>query len=72
MHAVELNKVAAADARSIIVLNEAEGEAEKADAAVLRIILTLINVVSDKYEGHIVAELQDVVTITCELLFANH
>jgi len=58
MIAADLGLVAVNAARSVIVLCDAEGESEKADAVVLRVVLTLCTELTYG-EAHIVAEIRD-------------
>ncbi|KDO16036.1 hypothetical protein SPRG_18429, partial [Saprolegnia parasitica CBS 223.65] len=54
---VDLKKVSAHTARSIVIMATV-GDADKSDAAVLRIILSLLGL--DSLRGHIVAEVRDI------------
>merc|ERR1711977_641397 len=60
MLASDLAKVATNRARSIIILADADGEPEKADAAVLRTVVSLGACLTDSSEAHIVSEIRDI------------
>jgi len=53
----DLRKVSASTAKSIVVLCDDEGSAERADAAVLRVIMNLSAMINPN--SHVVAELRD-------------
>lgn len=55
----ELSKVSAAAARSIVVLADNASDADKSDAKVLRIILSIVGMKVPP-QGHVVAELRDI------------
>jgi len=56
----DLMKVAAPSARNVIVLCEDEGNASRADSAVLRVVLSLTSLLTAASEAHIVAEIRDI------------
>lgn len=60
MLASDLTKVATNQSRSIIILADADGEPEKADAAVLRTVVSLGACLTAACEAHIVSEIRDI------------
>jgi len=61
MVASDLQKVAITDARAIVILCDESGEADRADAAVLRVVLCVTAELDKSESGaHIVAEIRDV------------
>ena len=64
-------QVAAQDARSIVVLCDDDGEADKADAAVLRTVMSIGKALPKCSEAHITTQIRDIDCIPLLQLVCN-